>query len=661
MRVFIFISHFFLISAICLGQSDSSNSLDLSKIDLRDSRALEVSQFIEKTNIDHLQTPDWLKNQGVPEESDYYAIYGGFTLLAGEEAEKIVFICDADVDYIFISKTSNLKPIEYFKSGKKVSQVDGAYFITMINAVPIALLPNEEVTLTMKFLSKEKGLPYAEIKAFEPVEDLFRSRLLLSYIFTAILLTFASYHFALAFYTKDRLYFYYSYYVLSFAGYASLTALSTLFSASVVMPISVAISSAAIALGALFAGEFLKLKSNLSKVMPFYKGLIYHVFLVSGMLVWNIYLESLVLLNLLATATAFVGLFSIVFWIYVGIKIYRCGNLLGRLFLITNVPILIGATYFISVWILITLQWITVSTDFALMSNVVFQVSVIFQLFLFSYFVGYSIKKLQVEKLQIQQTINLQLEQQVAERTASLTKANQSIEDQKAQLAELNHIKDNLFSIVSHDLRNPLNSIKGLLSLMKKKSLEGEELEFITTKLEGSLDSTLNLLDNLLYWAKSQMEGIQANPQLIQPKVLIENNLRLALTLFNEKEINVSTELNNKYALADEDMIDLVVRNLLSNAIKFTPAQGHISLKMYTKDSFLCFSIEDNGIGMSSELISGLFSTGQRHTSYGTNNEKGYGLGLKLCKDFIEINRGNLHVVSEENQGSIFTVSLPTK
>ncbi|MEP3389912.1 MAG: 7TM-DISM domain-containing protein, partial [Reichenbachiella sp.] len=398
-------------------------------MDLSDNRSLEVSQYIEEVNVDHIEVSDWLKNQGVPEESEYYTIYGRLTLLAGQKAEEIVLISDADVDYFFISKNSNLRPKEYFKSGKKVPQEEGAYFITMINAVPIALIPNEEVILIIKVLSKEKVIPNTEIRAFEPVDKLFRSRLFISYIFTAILFTFATYHFALAFYTKDRVYFYYSYYVISFAAYASLVALSTFFSASVVMPISVAISSAVIALSALFAGEFLKLKSNLSQVIPIYKGLIYHAFLVSGMLVLNAYLESLTLLNLLATATAFIGLFSITFWIYVGFRIYRNGNLLGRLFLITNVPILVGATFFISVWILMTIQWIMVSTNFALLSNVVFQISVISQLFLFSYFVGYSIKKLQVEKLQIQQTINLQLEQQVAERTASLMKANGSIED----------------------------------------------------------------------------------------------------------------------------------------------------------------------------------------------------------------------------------------
>lgn len=655
---------FFLVFANALelyGQDHSGRILELEKVDFSQGKSAPLTEYFSHKGKLTNSLNAVFKRHFSNTKDDFLGSISELRLKGGTRDQKVMIIFGPQIERLLAIKYSDKAETVYLRSGSGVSPRQGAYRMSFVNALPIEIAANEEVRLLVKLPNIEDKKLRAEIKDFEQVDEKINKRLIVSYVFTAILLTFAIYNLILAFLVKRKVYFYYSFYIFSFGLYASLITLTLVFSRDTVAPVSIISAATMISVGALFSGEFLRIEKHLKGAVLYYKFLLYFVggvcvLLLANLSFWpNSYVNSI-----LALGAALVGLSSILFWLWVGYRIHRKGSPRGRLFLLTNIPLLVGCCLFIAFWLSNSLGLIAVISHLAWAAKLVLFVSVLFQLFLFSYVIGYSINKLQSEKLQIQHGINQQLERQVVERTASLTIANQSIEDQRLELEKLNRVKDNLFSIVSHDLRNPLNAVKGVLELMKSKALNEEELQLISKKLEGSLDSTLNLLDNLLYWAKSQMDGIQANPKSIQPRAIIENNLKLALVLFKEKGLEVSTDLNDDYVFADEDMLDLVVRNLISNAIKFTPPKGKINLKMSTENGYVKFSLQDDGIGMSPQALKDLFTAETAQTSYGTNNEKGYGLGLKLCKDFIEVNGGRLSIDSVENEGSTITVLLQT-
>lgn len=658
---FVFVFCMFFQVFELFGQNRSNHILKLESLDFSDGKTIPITDYfiLRDKSEDSLRVV--FSEHFLDNEDKFQSSIATLKLLGGSHHQKVMITFNVQIKRLLAIKSSEKAASSFLRTGSTVAPDQAAYRMSFVNALPIEIAAREEVVLLIKFPVNADQELLSEIKDYEQVDQRVNKRLIVSYIFTAILFTFAIYNLLLAFLVKRKVYYYYSYYIFSFGLYASLITLTLVFSRAIVAPLSIISASTMISVGALFSGEFLRIEKHLSGAVFYYKFLLYFVVGVGALLTSNyLFWNNTSLNNGLAIGAALVGLSTIPFWLWVGYRIHRKGSPRGRLFLLTNIPLLVGCCAFIAFWLSNHLGLIAATAHLAWVANLVLFGSVLFQLFLFSYVIGYSINKLQSEKLHIQQDINQQLEKQVQQRTASLSSANESIEDQRLELEELNRVKDNLFSIVSHDLRNPLNSVKSVLELMKRESLQGDELRLFAKKLEGSLDGTLNLLDNLLYWAKSQMDGIQAKPNLIQPKIIIENNLRLALTLFKEKAISVTTELNDEYAFADEDMIDLVVRNLLSNAIKFTPANGEITLKMSSRNGFLKFSLEDTGIGMSPKALNELFSNDKNHTSYGTNNEKGYGIGLTLCKDFIEINGGRLTIKSVENEGSVFTVSLPS-
>lgn len=659
---FVFLFLFIVLNHVNYGQQ-SSDVLDLSKEVWADDKAVLISEYFQNVDRSLADSLNSIFEEDFGEISKHIqGDFVGLTLAGSKRDLRMVMVFDARVSHLLIAIKVGQEEAKFYQTGLNVSPLQGAYKTSAINAVPIEIPANGLVNVCIMVPASYDGELWGEIKTFEPFDRRVDRRLRVSYIFTAILFTFAIYNLLLALLVRRKVYFYYSYYIFAFGFYASIIATTLLFSMSVVAPFSVISAAILISTGAKFSGEFLDIEDHQSRARYYYRFLVYSAYGIAPVMLLNfLMIKSLGLNNIIAIGTAFIGLSTIPFWLWVGFSIYRKGNPKGKLFLLTNIPLLIGCCVFISIWLMDHLGFISVSSHLAWATNMILFISVLFQLFLFSYVIGYSIKKLQNEKLLIQQEINQKLEAQVAERTASLRAAKDSIEEQKSELAELNRVKDNLFSIVSHDLRNPLNSVKGVLELIKKSSFQGEELQMVAGKLENSLDGTMNLLDNLLFWAKSQMDGIQAKPELIRPKDIIENNLKLALMLVREKDLTIETNLIDAQAYADSDMIDLVVRNLLSNAIKFTPAKGIIQLNMSADEHKVDFSLKDNGIGMSQQLLRDLFSADKNHTSYGTNNEKGYGLGLKLCKDFVEINGGQLNIESVEHQGSSFTVTLPSK
>ncbi len=258
----------------------------------------------------------------------------------------------------------------------------------------------------------------------------------------------------------------------------------------------------------------------------------------------------------------------------------------------------------------------------------------------------------------------------------TLQKKNQLIASQKEEL-ELNHhtlsvqynelhllnaMKDKFFKIISHDLKGPFNSILGLSELLclDYQNLDDiNRLKMIET-INSSSQYAYELLTNLLSWAQAQTGEIKINKEPIEINKLIDTCIRLYGTSADHKGITVSVNIEpNLSLLADINTLQTTVGNLLTNAIKFTPNGGHITIGSTRKNDKVIITVADTGVGIAPDAIEKLFKPDETLSTQGTNNEKGTGLGLILCKEFIELNGGTIAVESEVGKGSTFTVSLP--
>lgn len=241
-----------------------------------------------------------------------------------------------------------------------------------------------------------------------------------------------------------------------------------------------------------------------------------------------------------------------------------------------------------------------------------------------------------------------------------LKEKNEYIEQQAERLEEMNEIKTHLFSIIAHDLRGPLSSLYGFLTLNQMGDLSKENMQQMIPDLADKFKYTSNLLNNLLNWAKSQLEGYSLNPEAFDFSTIVNENVELISSQAEEKNIQIVNRIeDSSFVYADKNMVGLVVLNLLSNAVKFTHNNGEVNIWNEEKETEIEFHIKDNGIGINEEKLTQLFKESNFYTTDGTNNEKGTGLGLMLCKDFISKNNGKLWAESEVGKGSTFTFTLP--
>ncbi len=235
---------------------------------------------------------------------------------------------------------------------------------------------------------------------------------------------------------------------------------------------------------------------------------------------------------------------------------------------------------------------------------------------------------------------------------------NDEINTQKEELENLNELKNRFFSIVSHDLRSPLASLNGMLKLFEEAKFGENELKIFMNELEHNFKNTSGLLENLLMWGKSQMYGQTMQMKMIDLCAIADESIGLLKIQNQSKNLKTNNELASCFAYADEESVRVVMRNLLSNASKFTPVGGEVSIKSKKDRENLVISVNDSGIGMSPEQIAEVFSH-QFYSTFGTNEEKGSGLGLMLSEELIRKNRGKFWVESEKGKGSSFYFTLP--
>lgn len=247
---------------------------------------------------------------------------------------------------------------------------------------------------------------------------------------------------------------------------------------------------------------------------------------------------------------------------------------------------------------------------------------------------------------------NVLQEKSLAERNSEI------IARQNQELQNINILKDRLFATISHDLRSPINSLKGTLSLLHNQSLSEDELRKLTLNISDRLYHTSSLLENLLSWSNSQLGGTRIKAKKVKMASIVEICIGLYANQAQQKHISILNQVKpNHYSYVDEDMLHSIIRNLLSNSIKFTPNGGEISLRSWMDGDKAFLEIKDSGVGMDQHQLDRLFGA-MHSSSEGTASEKGIGLGLLICKDFVEKNNGQIQVQSKPDEGTIFTVSL---
>lgn len=264
-----------------------------------------------------------------------------------------------------------------------------------------------------------------------------------------------------------------------------------------------------------------------------------------------------------------------------------------------------------------------------------------------------------------------EMEEHLARKADDIEKAQalliiekQDIEKQKIELEHKNEAKDKFFTIISHDLKNPFSAIINITDLMLSDMYRSEpikdheyikQINFYSHKIFG-------LLENLLQWARSQTGQIKISYKKVQVSFVVNNIIELQSGIIQQKNITVNANVSpDIYAFADHNMLTFIIRNIVSNALKFSPNNSTLTiLAEDADDDMLKISISDQGMGMDEEHVKKLFRIDSRSLTYNENNElEGTGLGLILCKEFVEKNNGTIWATSKKGEGSTFTFTVP--
>jgi len=259
----------------------------------------------------------------------------------------------------------------------------------------------------------------------------------------------------------------------------------------------------------------------------------------------------------------------------------------------------------------------------------------------------------------------------IQKQNQELQSINRQLVESKKELNAINKTKDRFFSIVAHDLKGPLNSLKGYSHLISTfgDKLPKEEIISMAADQERTLDNLYKFLEDLLSWSRIQMKAVALEPKNIELNVIMAKMCAILMPQIKEKEIDSAyLNMDGKTVYADENAVFTILRNLVSNAVKFTPRHGTIRVNAEVeKDEngnytgFTKISVSDTGVGMPKIVYKKLFKLDNKYSTKGTEGEKGTGLGLIICKEFVEQNGGEIGVESKENEGTIFWFTLPSK
>jgi signal transduction histidine kinase len=250
------------------------------------------------------------------------------------------------------------------------------------------------------------------------------------------------------------------------------------------------------------------------------------------------------------------------------------------------------------------------------------------------------------------------------EKNKQLEKANLKLQNSEKHLKELNSTKDKFFSIIGHDLRNPLNALLGFSELISGNSRDytSEEIQRYSKIINEAAKNIHLLIENLLEWSRSQSGNIDYHPEKTDLMPMVAEIFKVFEIHADKKGVNLLSEIPDDVSVtADRNLLSAILRNLINNAVKFTPNGGQVRIFCEQNDSETIISVEDTGIGMSETQLDNLFRLDSNVTMPGTSEEKGTGLGLILCKEFVDMHNGRIWASSKPKEGSTFSFTLPLK
>lgn len=268
----------------------------------------------------------------------------------------------------------------------------------------------------------------------------------------------------------------------------------------------------------------------------------------------------------------------------------------------------------------------------------------------------------QKERLEVYNAEILRQTDKILQQQTHISAQNEKLEHHVEELEKLNRTKDHFFSILAHDLKNPISALTGISDFVKDNfsKLDKKDAQEYINSIYKSAYAIYDLLINLLNWSQTQSKTITYSPVSLNLKEMVQKNAMLLDQQFRNKHIVLNTEINPEhYIFADYNMIDTVLRNLLSNSIKFTEYNGTVTVSTFSQDDDIVLSITDTGVGMSADQVERLFKLDKANISTGTAGERGTGLGLVISHDFIEANKGKITVESRPGQGTTFHIALP--
>ena len=233
------------------------------------------------------------------------------------------------------------------------------------------------------------------------------------------------------------------------------------------------------------------------------------------------------------------------------------------------------------------------------------------------------------------------------------------LENIREELEKVNQSKDKLFSIVSHDIKSPLNNFQSLLSISRDQIINQKEFIAFVEKLQEQFSPILKTVDGLLVWSKMQLQEMKPVFEQVECAPLLDEILSETLTNSEAKEIKINVKGKQDLVSADQNHLKIILRNIIVNAIKFTPLKGLVNIELSQHDHMGVIKISDTGVGISNDKIESILNGGFLESTIGTSGEKGTGLGLKICTELITSNKGQFKIISSLNTGSSFNISIP--
>lgn len=613
------------------------------------------------------------------------SVWASFKLLnpAPEATTSVLFVGDIPYLSLYLQRhegTTVLETGHFVRLQKRDTPHPKAVF-------RIRLQPGEELNALLKMNTDNRyRLPaqfQAQLKPLETHQQDNERRMLIQGLFFGIILVMAFYNLALFMAVRDISYLYY---VLSIIGIGFYFFFYYGFSLQSIWqnsPVWNAYSFALIVpltnmMRIMFTKTYLHTRETLPWMNRFLNLLFILCFvpIVVGLLAYQLELPWYELSIDLVGITGTVVLLCM---LGAGVLTYLRGYTPALFFIVANILFVLGANMFI-------IKEMHLVED-SLFTRYAVQFGVIAQVVLFSLGLAYRLKKArqeaaahalamarlehekETERKQLVEKQKEELEEKVRERTAALqdkTGELQStilkLQESEEGLQQLNKIKDKLFSVISHDLRGPVATLDSFINIISNHAsrISEEEMGKLSGKTRESVHNLSFLLDNLLSWSRTQMGTLSFQAEPLALHAIVEKNIELYTQNAENKKLTLLSDIPKELrASGDQGMTDFIIRNLLSNAIKFTPVYGTIKILARVEGEELVISISDTGMGMSAEQIEKVLDPDNTYSTPGTAREKGTGLGLMLCQEFLQLQHSQLQLVSQEGSGSCFSFRLP--